>query len=175
MGWLCIYLNLFTILISAIALVIAFVSTIFFLMLRRPPRSTQAFTLFPYTTLFRSSCRAFRTWLRSGPRDRAAPPLRRSHRLRRESLRVRLWEPDARPRLHRRRRQPACRRIPDDRSRGRPKGRSAIISRVRRAQRAGAFLQASACFPPPELLRARSILFRKWPLRSGLCTPLLWR
>src|SRR5213594_2897258 len=26
----------------------------FFLMIRRPPRSTQAFTLFPYTTLFRS-------------------------------------------------------------------------------------------------------------------------
>src|SRR5213594_4620226 len=25
-----------------------------FLMIRRPPRSTQAFTLFPYTTLFRS-------------------------------------------------------------------------------------------------------------------------
>src|SRR5213594_3518177 len=28
-------------------------SQIFFLMIRRPPRSTQAFTLFPYTTLFR--------------------------------------------------------------------------------------------------------------------------
>src|SRR5213594_678857 len=27
---------------------------VFFLMIRRPPRSTQAFTLFPYTTLFRS-------------------------------------------------------------------------------------------------------------------------
>src|SRR5213594_4332708 len=26
----------------------------FFLIIRRPPRSTQAFTLFPYTTLFRS-------------------------------------------------------------------------------------------------------------------------
>src|SRR5216110_3675871 len=26
----------------------------FFLMIRRPPRSTQAHTLFPYTTLFRS-------------------------------------------------------------------------------------------------------------------------
>src|SRR5213594_3749263 len=25
-------------------------------MIRRPPRSTQAFTLFPYTTLFRSPC-----------------------------------------------------------------------------------------------------------------------
>src|SRR5216117_4061279 len=27
---------------------------VFFLMLRRPPRSTQGWTLFPYTTLFRS-------------------------------------------------------------------------------------------------------------------------
>src|SRR5216110_3802823 len=29
----------------------------FFLMIRRPPRSTQAHTLFPYTTLFRSARR----------------------------------------------------------------------------------------------------------------------
>src|SRR3546814_19894306 len=29
----------------------------FFLMLRRPPRSTRTDTLFPYTTLFRSLCR----------------------------------------------------------------------------------------------------------------------
>src|SRR3546814_5348502 len=28
---------------------------IFFLMIRRPPRSTRTYTLFPYTTLFRSS------------------------------------------------------------------------------------------------------------------------
>src|SRR5213594_4779436 len=33
----------------------AFLFILFFcLMIRRPPRSTQAFTLFPYTTLFRS-------------------------------------------------------------------------------------------------------------------------
>src|SRR5216110_3025569 len=31
------------------------VLSFFFLMIRRPPRSTQAHTLFPYTTLFRSS------------------------------------------------------------------------------------------------------------------------
>src|SRR3546814_10504467 len=31
------------------------VSCIFFLMIRRPPRSTRTDTLFPYTTLFRSS------------------------------------------------------------------------------------------------------------------------
>src|SRR3546814_14978907 len=30
----------------------------FFLMLRRPPRSTRTYTLFPYTTLFRSQIRA---------------------------------------------------------------------------------------------------------------------
>src|SRR3546814_20016195 len=29
-------------------------STCFFLMIRRPPRSTRTYTLFPYTTLFRS-------------------------------------------------------------------------------------------------------------------------
>src|SRR5216110_3793143 len=37
----------------------------FFLMIRRPPRSTQAHTLFPYTTLFRpdrESRRRFRYW-----------------------------------------------------------------------------------------------------------------
>src|SRR3546814_18341566 len=28
---------------------------IFFLMIRRPPRSTRTYTLFPYTTLFRST------------------------------------------------------------------------------------------------------------------------
>src|SRR3546814_14170667 len=30
----------------------------FFLMIRRPPRSTRTDTLFPYTTLFRSGCRS---------------------------------------------------------------------------------------------------------------------
>src|SRR3546814_13651300 len=30
----------------------------FFLMIRRPPRSTRTDTLFPYTTLFRSHCQA---------------------------------------------------------------------------------------------------------------------
>src|SRR3546814_14887140 len=37
----------------------------FFLMIRRPPRSTRTDTLFPYTTLFRS---------RSPDKRRAAPP-----------------------------------------------------------------------------------------------------
>src|SRR3546814_18542884 len=31
-------------------------SVLFFLMIRRPPRSTRTDTLFPYTTLFRSCC-----------------------------------------------------------------------------------------------------------------------
>src|SRR6186713_3527152 len=31
-------------------------SFFFFLMIRRPPRSTHRYTLFPYTTLFRSTC-----------------------------------------------------------------------------------------------------------------------
>src|SRR3546814_7031865 len=37
---------------------------IFFLMIRRPPRSTRTDTLFPYTTLFRSPCfgRASPSW-----------------------------------------------------------------------------------------------------------------
>src|SRR3546814_14905330 len=35
-------------------------SLFFFLMIRRPPRSTRTDTLFPYTTLFRS----YRSWLR---------------------------------------------------------------------------------------------------------------
>src|SRR3546814_1315685 len=34
-----------------------FVFSFFFLMIRRPPRSTRTDTLFPYTTLFRSRCR----------------------------------------------------------------------------------------------------------------------
>src|SRR3546814_4859928 len=34
-----------------------FVSSFFFLVIRRPPRSTRTDTLFPYTTLFRSTCR----------------------------------------------------------------------------------------------------------------------
>src|SRR3546814_18676937 len=35
----------------------SFLFIFFFLMIRRPPRSTRTDTLFPYTTLFRSLCR----------------------------------------------------------------------------------------------------------------------
>src|SRR3546814_14180789 len=34
-------------------------SVVFFLMIRRPPRSTRTDTLFPYTTLFRSTRKQF--------------------------------------------------------------------------------------------------------------------
>src|SRR3546814_13121341 len=43
---------------------------IFFLMRRRPPRSTRTDTLFPYTTLFRSS--PLPPWVRSSDRSRRA-------------------------------------------------------------------------------------------------------
>src|SRR3546814_6519459 len=38
-------------------LLINFICLFFFLMIRRPPRSTRTDTLFPYTTLFRSGLR----------------------------------------------------------------------------------------------------------------------
>src|SRR3546814_19226882 len=41
--------------VSSVYLVLyVFLSVVFFLMIRRPPRSTRTDTLFPYTTLFRS-------------------------------------------------------------------------------------------------------------------------
>src|SRR3546814_3475163 len=46
------------------------VSFLFFLMIRRPPRSTRTDTLFPYTTLFRSRVRA--RWDPARRRARAA-------------------------------------------------------------------------------------------------------
>src|SRR3546814_13180513 len=57
---------------------------VFFLMIRRPPRSTRTDTLFPYTTLFRSGCRraAGSAWrvgcAAHGQRRRAAGPAIRS-------------------------------------------------------------------------------------------------
>src|SRR3546814_3494230 len=41
--------------------------SVFFLMIRRPPRSTRTDTLFPYTTLFRSPARSARTALPPAP------------------------------------------------------------------------------------------------------------
>src|SRR3546814_1538530 len=57
----------------------------FFLMIRRPPRSTRTDTLFPYTTLFRSSlcrstsCPAAPTGT-AGPRHRSVSPTGRTGR-----------------------------------------------------------------------------------------------
>src|SRR3546814_20269444 len=50
--------------------------SVFFLMIRRPPRSTRTDTLFPYTTLFRSGCA--RTGFSTLCDD---PPRRSSHGL----------------------------------------------------------------------------------------------
>src|SRR3546814_12317527 len=44
-------------------LLTSFVRALFFLMMRRPPRSTRTDTLFPYTTLFRSAQRAAAEYL----------------------------------------------------------------------------------------------------------------
>src|SRR3546814_13273810 len=49
------YYHIFTVI--SILRIIGFV-LFFFLMIRRPPRSTRTDTLFPYTTLFRSAVRA---------------------------------------------------------------------------------------------------------------------
>src|SRR3546814_11702686 len=40
---------------SVNGVVLSFICPFFFLMIRRPPRSTRTDTLFPYTTLFRSA------------------------------------------------------------------------------------------------------------------------
>src|SRR3546814_14351283 len=50
-----------------LAVAMRFEYTCFFLMIRRPPRSTRTDTLFPYTTLFRSRRRRWR-WRRFGER-----------------------------------------------------------------------------------------------------------
>src|SRR3546814_10952016 len=48
-------LNLFSLLLQCLVC-----SVFFFLMIRRPPRSTRTDTLFPYTTLFRSRIQTLR-------------------------------------------------------------------------------------------------------------------
>src|SRR3546814_14224255 len=67
---------------------IIFVISFFFLMIRRPPRSTRTDTLFPYTTLFRSGSRGDRPYRRRTPPQPQRPHARRradhtgQHRLR---------------------------------------------------------------------------------------------
>src|SRR3546814_18044460 len=56
--------------VARLAIALSFVVGFFFLMIRRPPRSTRTDTLFPYTTLFRSPC----------PRTRWPAPARRAAR-----------------------------------------------------------------------------------------------
>src|SRR3546814_11662353 len=57
--------------------------SVLFLMLRRPPRSTRTDTLFPYTTLFRSSCtiQVPRTGLRVATPPAAIVDFRRVRRV----------------------------------------------------------------------------------------------
>src|SRR5216110_657925 len=69
----------------------------FFLMIRRPPRSTQAHTLFPYTTLFRSTVRDDRhgAAARRGGGERRRKPARAVARGRRiEGCDARAESPD---------------------------------------------------------------------------------
>src|SRR3546814_8350006 len=53
-----------SVVLSVCCALVAFSVCIFFLMIRRPPRSTRTDTLFPYTTLFRSN------WTTTGQRAR---------------------------------------------------------------------------------------------------------
>src|SRR3546814_19051656 len=50
------------------------ISCIFFLMIRRPPRSTRTYTLFPYTPLFRSPRSILCPPVETAPRRRRAAP-----------------------------------------------------------------------------------------------------
>src|SRR3546814_9544048 len=59
----------------AIMVLNSFISSFFFLMIRRPPRSTRTDTLFPYTTLFRSARR-----LRLGPMEKPSDRTRLTDR-----------------------------------------------------------------------------------------------
>src|SRR5215217_8458834 len=69
------YIHLFVLAIGALLKVYFFINLFFFLMIRRPPRST----LFPYTTLFRS--RRARYGARTGsPRTRPGARHRRQDR-----------------------------------------------------------------------------------------------
>src|SRR3546814_3254772 len=109
----------------------------FFLMIRRPPRSTRTDTLFPYTTLFRSAGRNDRQAARGGARGRWSRLL---HAVQRQSGRARAAGRDRRAvlRLPRQlwRRGPAPRRtrVEDGERLSRPRGhrdRRAAAGRAR--------------------------------------------
>src|SRR3546814_14492887 len=83
-------------------MVILYCIIVFFLMIRRPPRSTRTDTLFPYTTLFRSRPRApprddpgepRREYVRDRHRGAARRGLCR--RLGRDRFRARAWRREA--------------------------------------------------------------------------------
>src|SRR3546814_16867356 len=72
-----------------------YVRFIFFLMIRRPPSSTRTYTLFPYTTLFRSPRNDLRTesepapaWARFTPEGGFRPRIRNLRHTRSEERRV---------------------------------------------------------------------------------------
>src|SRR3546814_2335125 len=67
----------------------------FFLMIRRPPKSTRTYTLFPYTTLFRSalSCAASRSAMKTG----ATPPTHSGRGARRSAISRRSSATERRP------------------------------------------------------------------------------
>src|SRR3546814_3631029 len=82
--------------------------TVFFLMIRQPPRSTRTDTLFPYTTLFRSlrGCAA-RSAARGMGRDLGADDADQPHRLGRAlPARGAALAGTGTPRPHRQHRQP---------------------------------------------------------------------
>src|SRR3546814_13034057 len=95
---------------------------LFFLMIRRPPRSTRTDTLFPYTTLFRSRRDSLRPDPPSGHRysrrrtHRDCRPERRSHQGRSRTAASRSR--DRRPARPRPRRRNWCRRSRDGRAGG---------------------------------------------------------
>src|SRR3546814_11987261 len=60
---LVLYLVYYYVLLRGITYFILIYQLIFFLMIRRPPRSTRTDTLFPYTTLFRSQFHSFKILL----------------------------------------------------------------------------------------------------------------
>src|SRR3546814_14137164 len=66
-----------------------------FLMIRRPPRSTRTDTLFPYTTLFRSSCFGEEALIADERRNASVTTLTRARlmRLAKDDLRKLLNEP----------------------------------------------------------------------------------
>src|SRR3546814_13241034 len=66
----------------------------FFLMIRRPPRSTRTDTLFPYTTLFRSFHALISILKASTPRRPPSPP---SSRRKRKGLRQQFGLGSSRP------------------------------------------------------------------------------